>query len=195
MKALRRALRPLAAELAANARLRGGVWSILGIVLVYCILAQSDRLAAAYRDYAAEAGRLAKAERLLEGRDWPALLGAEREAHRRIESGFWQAETAGLAQAKLQDALGGAIQDLGLRDPRIRSGTSQPVPDLPGIWRVQTRLDAVYRRGVEPRVLHALATHPKKLIVDRLDLQQRKRKSRLMLILSAYFVGVEAERE
>ena len=195
MKALRRALRPLAAELAANARLRGGVWLILGIVLVYCILVQSDRLAAAYRDHAAEAGRLAKAEGLLEGRDWAALLEAEREAHREIESRFWQAETEGLAQAKLQEALGGVVRDLDLRDPRIQSGTTQPVPDLPGIWRAQTRLDAVYRRGVEPRTLHALATHPKKLIVDRLDLQQRKRKSRLMLILSAYFVGVEAERE
>ena len=69
------------------------------------------------------------------------------------------------------------------------------MPDLPGIWRVQTRLDAGYRRGVEPRVLHALATYPKKLVVDRLDLHQRRRSSRLMLILSAYFVGVEAERE
>ena len=195
MKALRRALRPLAAELAANARLRGGVWLILGILLVYCILVQSERLDTAQRDYAAEAGRLAKAEHLLEGQDWPALLEAEREAHREIESRLWQAETEGLAQAKLQDALGGAIQNLDLRGPRIQSGTSQPVPDLPGVWRVQTRLDAGYRRGVEPRVLHALATYPKKLIVDRLDLHQRRRSSRLMLILSAYFVGVEAGQE
>ena len=194
MRTLRRALAPLAAELATNPRLRWGVWLILGILLVYCILVQSDRLAAAHRDYAAETERLAKAEALLEGRDWPALLEAEREAHREIESRFWSAETEGLAQAKLQDALAGVIDGLRSRKPRIQSGVSQPVPDLPGIWRAQTRLDAEFPSGAELRALHALATHPKKLVVERLDLRRRQqRKSRLTLILSAYFTGVEAE--
>ena len=194
MRALRRALRPLAAEFAANPRLRGGVWLILGILLGYGVLVQSERLAAAHRDYALEAGRLAKAAALLEGRDWPALLEAERETHRTLESTFWQAETEGLAQAKLQDALAGVMEELDLHRPLIRSGVSQPVPDLPGIWRVQTRLDAGYRSGVELRALHALATHPQKLIVDRLDIRRQERgDSRLMLILSAYFVGVEAK--
>ena len=192
MKALRRVLRPLATELAANARLRWSVWLILGILLVHGILVQSDRLAAAHRDYAAEAGHLAKAERLLEGEDWPALLEAERAAHREIESQFWRAETEGLAQAKLQDALAGVMEGLRLRDSRIQSGVSQPVPDLPGLWRVQTRLDARYRRGTELRALHALATHPKKLVVDRVELRRQRGNFRLMLILSAYFVGVEA---
>ena len=192
MRALRRALRPLAAELAANARLRGGVWLILGILLVWCALVQSERLDAAHRDYAAEAGRLARAEALLAGEDWPALLEAERETYQALESQFWRAETEGLAQAKLQDALAGVIEGLDLRDYRIQSGASQPVPELPGIWRVQTRLDAKYRAGTEIQALHALATHPKKLIVDRLQLSQREqRASWLVLILSAYFVGVE----
>ena len=196
MRALRRALRPLAAELGANARLRWGVWLILGILLVYCILVQSERLAAAQRDYAAEAGRLAKSETLLAGQDWSALLEVERETHRELESKFWQAETEGLAQAKLQDALSGVAEGLGLHQPLFRSGVSQPVPGLPGIWRVQTRLDAAYRTGGELRALHALATHPKKLVVDRLHLSRRQRHdSRLILILSAYFVGVEAEQE
>ena len=194
MKALRRALRPLAAELAANSRLRLGVWLILGILLFYGILVQADRLAAAQRDYAAEAGRLARAETLLAGRDWSALLEAERETHRALESKFWQAETAGLAQAKLQDALSGVVEGLDLHQPLFRSGVSQPVPGLPGIWRVQTRLDAAYRPGGELRALHALATHPKQLVVDRLHLRRRQRHdSHLSLILSAYFVGVEGE--
>ena len=195
MRALRRALHPLAVEFAASARLRAGVWLIAGILLVYCVLVQSDRLAAAHHDYAVAAGRMAKAVALLEGRDWPALLEAERAAYRELESKFWQAETEGLAQAKLQDALAGIIEGLGLRDPRIRSGVSQSVPELPGIWRVQTRLDATYRSGAEPQALHALATHPRKLVVDRLELRRRGRqKSHLVLILSAYFVGVEAKQ-
>ena len=195
MKALRRALRPAAAELAGNPRLRWGVWLILVTLLVYGILVQSDRLAAARADYAGESERLVRAEALLRQRDWPERLAAEREAHRRIRTTFWQAETEGLAQAKLQAALNEVIADLGLRKPRIRSGASQPLPDLPEVWRVQTRLDAAYPPGVELRLLHALATYPKKLVVERLDLVRRKRRndSRLMLIVSAYFVGVTAE--
>ena len=196
MSALNDMLAPLVAEFAGNARLRWGVWLILGIVLLYCILVQSDRVAAVHDEYAAESERLTKAERLLERQDWPELLEAERNTHRELTATFWQAETEGLAQAKLQAALTGMIEGLDLRNARVRSGVSQPVPDLPGIWRVQTRLDADYRPGVELQALHAMATYPKKLVVDRLDLRQRKRQdSRLALILSAYFVGIGAERK
>ena len=194
MNALRRALRPVAAELAGNPRLRWGVWLIAGIVLFWCILVQSDRVAAVNGEYTAEAGRLAKARRLVERQDWHERLEAERGMRRGLEAALWEAKTEGLAQAKLQGALNEAIKGLRLKKPRIRSGVSQPVPDLPGVWRVQTRLDAAYRTGVELQVLHALATHPKKMIVDRLDLRRRgQRDSYLTLILSAYFVGVEAE--
>ena len=195
MNALNRALRPVAAELAGNARLRWGVWLIAGIVLFWCILVQSDRLAAVHQEYAAEAGHLAKARSLIERQDWQEQLDAERKAHRKLSAAFWEAKTEGLAQAKLQAALNEAVEGLDLRKPRIRSGVSQPVPDLPGVWRVQTRVDAAYRPGVELQVLHALATHPKKMVVDRLELRRRSRRDSYMtLILSAYFVGVEAEQ-
>ena len=195
MSALDQALRSAAAELAANRRLRWGTWLILGILLVYCILVQSDRLAAAHEEYAAASARLDKAGSLLQRQDWHELLDAERKAHQSLEATFWDAGTEGLAQAKLQATLAGVIEPLELRNPRIRSGVSQPAPNLPGIWRVQTRLDAAYRPGVELQVLYALATYPNKLIVDRLDLRRGDRQDSYMtLILSAYFVGVEAER-
>ena len=194
MNALHRTLRPIAAELAGNARLRWGVWLIAAIVLVWCILVQSDRVAAVHHAYAAEVAQLAKARGVVERQDWHERLGTERETYRRLESAFWEAKTEGLAQAKLQAALNGAVEGLQLRNSRIRSGVSQAVPDLPGIWRVQTRLDATYRPGVELRLLHRLATHPKKMIVDRLELRRRDgRDAYLTLILSAHFVGVEAE--
>lgn len=184
---------PVAAELAANARLRWGLRLAVAIVLGYCILVQSERLEALARDYAAETARLAKAEALLRRRDWLERLEAERTTHRSVESMFWRADTEGLAQARLQAALAGIVEPLALRNPRIRSGASQPVPHLPGIWRVQTRLNAAYSPGIELKALHALATHPKKLIVERLELSRHdQRDSRLMLIVSAYFVGVGA---
>ena len=194
MNALGQGLAPLAAEFAGNARLRWGVWLMLGIALFYCILVQSDRVAVVHDDYVAETEHMVKAETILRDRqDWPQLLEAERETYRERVAGFWQAETTGLAQAKLQAALADVIDGFDLRKPRIRSGGSQPVPGLPEVWRVQARLDGGYRPELEPQVLHALATYPKKLIVDRLDLRRRGgRDSHVALILSAYFVGVEA---
>ena len=193
MSVLRRAASSAAAEFAASARLRWGIRLAVAIVLGYCIVVQHERMAALHRDYADEAARVAKARALLERRDWPERLAAERSTHRRVESMFWPADTEGLAQARLQAALAGIVEPLALRNPRIRSGVSQPVAHLPGIWQVQTRLDAAYSPGVELKALHALATHPRKLIVERLELSRHdQREARLMLIVSAYFVGVEA---
>lgn len=196
MNALNQLRAFIVAEFAGNARLRWGVWLILGIALLHCIVVQSDRVAAAHDEYARESGRLAKAGLLLERRDWPELLEAERKTYRDLTGTFWQAETEGVAQAKLQAALAEMVEDLDLRNLHVRSGVSQPVPDLPGILRVETRLDAGYRQGVELQMLHAVATYPNRLFVERLDLSRRERlDSYVALILSAYFVGVEAERQ
>ena len=193
MSALRRVARSAAAELAASARLRWGIRLAVAIVLGYCIVVQHEGLAVLHRDYADETARLAKAQALLERRDWPERLEAERTTHRRVESMFWRADTEGLAQARLQAAIAGIVGPLALRNPRIRSGAIQPVAHLPGVLQVQTRLDAAYSPGVELKALHALATHPEKLIVERLELSRHDRRdARLMLIVSAYFVGVES---
>ena len=192
MRVSSRLFRPLVTELSANARLRWGVLLILGLLLVYAILWQSDRLADARRDYEDVTEQLARAASVLDQKDNFALLDAERETYRRISSMFWKAETEGLAQAQIQSALGRLFSRLGLRNTRFRSGSSQPVPDLPGVWRVQVRADANYRPGLELRIVHALATHPKKMIVDRLDLKRHgPNEGYLVLIVSSYFVGVK----
>ena len=194
MKGPVRPLRLIFAELAGNARLRWGIRLILGILIGYVILLQSERLAAVRHDFNAEIERLKKAESLLDQRDELDLLAAERENHRKIKSMFWQAETEGLAQAKLQAALAQLFGNLGLVNIHFRSGSGQSVPDLPGVRRIQLRMDSNYRPGLELRILHALATHPKKLVVDRLDLKRHnENEAYLVLIVSSYFVGVSTE--
>ena len=195
MKGPLRLLRLFFAELASNVRLRWGIRLIFGLLIGYVILQQSERLAAVRHDHNAEIERLRKAETLLDLRDGFDLLDAERENHRKIRSMFWQAETEGLAQAKLQAALAQLFGNLGLINIHFRSGSGQSVPGLPGVWRIQIRMDTNYRPGLEPRILHALATHPKKLIVDRLDLKRHsKNEAYLVLIVSSYFVGVTTEK-
>lgn len=179
------------AELAGNARLRLGLWIVLALAVFYAALLQSDRVDAAHREHAIEADRLARVEATLRSGDWQEWLATERETNASLADRLWRADTPGLAQANLQAALGEITAGLELRQSRIRPGVSQTVPDAPGVWRVQMQFTASYRRGQELEILHRVATYPRKLVVDRLDLSRNN--DRIRLILSAYFLGVAEE--
>ncbi len=188
MKALLAAWERVYTEFGANNRLRLGAWSIAFILLLFLALLQGERMVAAYDAYAAAADRMARAERLLGGRDWSAAFEAERQRNERLTALFWRADTRGLAQANLQAALTNMLNQLEVRNSRIRSGVSEPVPEAPGLWRIQAQVNVRYQQGAELQLLHQLATYPRKLIVDRLDIVPQN--SRLLLIVSAYFTGI-----
>lgn len=192
MKALLAAWERVYTEFGANNRLRLGAWSIAFILLLFLTLLQGERMVVAYDAYAVAADRMARAERLLRGRDWSAAFEAERQRNERLTELFWRADTQGLAQANLQAALTNMLNQLEVRNSRIRSGVSEPVPEAPGLWRIQAQVNVRYQQGAELQLLHQLATYPRKLIVDRLDIVPQN--SRLLLIVSAYFTGI-AENE
>ena len=193
MNGLKAAWERVRSELAANLRLRLGAWAVAFIVLFYAVLVQGDRVAAAYDEYAAGADRFARAERLRGQGEWSELLAAEQERNEQLSALFWEAETQGLAEASLQAALQELLRPLEFRNMRIQSGVSQPVPDVPGLWQIQAQVNAGYRQGAELQLLHKIATHPRKLVVNRLDLVPQNR--RLLLIVSAYFTGIPTESE
>ena len=193
MNGLKAAWQRVRSELAANLRLRLGAWAVAFIVLFYAVLVQGDRVAAAYDEYADGADRFARAERLRGQGEWSELLAAEQERNEQLSALFWEAETQGLAEASLQAALQELLRPLEFRNMRIQSGVSQPVLDVPGLWQIQAQVNAGYRQGAELQLLHKIATHPRKLVVNRLDLVPQNR--RLLLIVSAYFTGIPAASE
>lgn len=194
MKALLELAKRAREELAANPRLRLGVWLIVAILLFYWVaLVQPERGAQAVGDYADTASRLASSQAVLARRDeWPGLLAAAQESDQALQQSFWRADTEGLARAGLQETLEKMVADLEVRNVAIESGSSRAVPDVEGLWQVQARLTANYFPGTELKLLHALATHPRKLVVDRMDLV-RGRQSRVFLIVSAYFVDLSPD--
>ena len=187
------ALARLREEFATNIRVRLGVWCVLAMVFLYWILVRSDDLEAAHAEYAGEIARLERAREARADEDWPLLLEVEQRAGALLNANFWQAETEGVAQARLLAALTELAGEIELRDARVQPGVTQPVADAPDVWRVQARLTARHRIGAELRLLHALATHPKKLVVDRLNISQTQ--SRVNILVSAYFVGLAPEAE
>lgn len=193
MNGLKAAWQRVRSELAANLRLRLGAWAVAFIVLFYAVLVQGDRVGAAYDEYADGADRFARAERLRGQGEWSELLAAEQARNEQLSALFWEAETQGLAEASLQAALQEVLRPLEFRNMRIQSGVSQPVPDVPGLWQIQAQVNAGYRQGAELQLLHKIATHPRKLVVNRLDLVPQNR--RLLLIVSAYFTGIPPASE
>ena len=190
---LQSALATLRAEFANNIRVRLGVWCVLAIVLVYWTIVRAEDLAAARAEYAGEMGRLERAQSASAEEDWPGLLEAEQRASAEFTENFWEAETEGVARASLLRALNELAAQVDLRDVRVQPGVTQPVANAPDVWRVQARLVARHTIAAELRLLHALATHDKKLVIDRLDLGQTR--PRVNILVSAYFVGLAPESE
>ena len=190
---MRESLARAKTELAEKPRLRAGVWLGVGILLVYCLLAQSDRLAAAYREHARHTEGLVQLAGVLSRNDWPQLLEEEQSNQQALQEALWRADTSGQAQAQLQQAIETMIDSLALRDPRIRPGVTQPVPELPGVVRVQVALVGRYRGAAALELLEAIALSPAKLVVDRLVL--RRESGYVEVLLSAYFIGVAIDAE
>ena len=189
--AIERAAAQLRRDLAGNARLRLGVWIIAALALAFAVLAQIERLADARAEYAAQARQLAAVDAVLARRDWPDLLAREREANALLAERFWRADSEGLAQAQLQEALAGIAERISLRNPRIRASLGEPVPGLPGVCRVQAELNTEYPRGADLRLVHALSTFEKKLVAERLLLGRQI--SRVSATVSAYFLAADGK--
>ena len=191
MSAWRTALDRLRGELQRKPRLRLGVWVVVALVLGLGLTVQSDRLAEASQAHADETRLLAGAQFALQRRDWPDLLAAERIVNSELVARLWRAETEGLAQAQLQQALRDVSERLSLRSTRIQAGLTRSVPGLPGVCEVQARFRSIYSPGDELRLLYTFASFERKLIADRLELASRN--STINVIVSAYFVGLPAD--
>ena len=196
MNTLVRLFNQARAELKANPRLRLGVWVIVALLLFgWVFVVQPDRAAAAYSAYARAADQLTASHAVLAHREaWPGLLASARDNGEALQARFWRAETEGLAKAGLQETLERMVADLDMRNVVIDSGASRAMPGMDSVWQVQARLDATFTPGAELKLLHALATHQRKLVIERLDLR-RARQSRIQIIVSAYFLDLQGDAE
>ena len=184
------------AELAANPKLRLGVWLIVAILAGYfAFVVQAERADVVAADYASAQARLTRGQDLLARQDWAERLAAARATEADLRGRFWQAPNEGLAQARLGAVIEELTAKLHLARPLTEVGLSRPVPDVPGLWQVQARMVG---SGVGPaslRLLHRVATQPKKLVMERLELTRSLSSLRVDLMLSAYFLLEDVGRD
>ena len=167
-----------------------GALALAGFALV---VERGARLDATRARYEAGAERLAAVRAVLEGGDWGAAAERERAWRASLGRALWEAETEGVAQAKLQAALGSIFDGLEVERLDVRSAARGAVPGVPGLRRIVVWIEARYRPGVELELLHALASHPRRLVVERLSLVRHAgHGSHLSLAVAAYFEGLPA---
>ncbi|MDE0658663.1 MAG: hypothetical protein OXI79_03330 [Gammaproteobacteria bacterium] len=189
MSAFSTAIDRARAELGENPRLRLGVWVIVAILAGYfAFVVQAERVDAASAEFASEDSRLTRGRDLLARQDWAERLAAARAMEAELGAKFWHAPNEGLAQASLRTAADDLTAGLNLGRPGIDLGASRPVPGIPGLWHVQARLVAQVAGSPSLRLLHRIASHPQKLVVERLDMTRRQGALRVEILLSGYFL-------
>ncbi|MDE0177673.1 MAG: hypothetical protein OXP36_03685 [Gammaproteobacteria bacterium] len=177
------------AELAANPRLRLGIWVIVAILAGYlAFVVQAERVDAASAAFASADAALTRGRDLLDRQDWSERLAASRAVEADLQDRFWQAPNQGLAQARLRAAVDDLTDGLALGLPRVDLGASRAVADAPGLWQVQARLVGQAVGPAALRLLQRMASHPQKLVVERLDLTRRPGSMRVEILLSGYFL-------
>ena len=191
MSAWREWLARARGELAEKPRLRLGAWAVVAIVLVNLVLLQGERLRAARQAHAEVAARLDVMAGALSRDDWTDLLDTARANADQLERRLWRADSAGHAQAQLQQALASLAAAQGFRSPRVQPGASQPVAAASGVFRVQAQLTGRYEGAAALELLLAIAESERKLVVDRLAMHRSGRG--FTLLVSAYFTGFAAE--
>ncbi len=193
-------------ELGAKPVLRVGVWLIAAILLFYFIAdVQSGRLSAVASEHAVTTDRLSRSRALLERQDWDERVAAARATEEALAVRFWHAENPGLAQAQLRTELTALMEELHVDRPRIKLGLSQPVDDVPSrpdageLWQIQAQITGLSpRRGIL-RVVHAVASHPNKLVEEQLNITRPRTdtwgNTRFDMLVSAYFLIGELVRD
>ena len=183
----------LRAEFAASPRLRLGVWVIAAILLGHvAFVVQSDRVSVVAAGHAVAESRLARAEALRARDDWQERLDAALAAEQSLAGRMWRAVNEGLAQAAVREVVESMATRARLDRPRIELGVSRPVEDVPGLWQVQVQLVGNAKLGTAQRLLHAIATHPEKVVEERLNVVRRRNshppEKHVDMLLSAYFL-------
>lgn len=179
----------LRAELRSKPLLRLGFWAIAFLLLIYMLLVQTDRLDAAFETYQLNSERLQRSQQIREQADWSELLAQERSVKDKLLGALWQADTVGIAQAKLQGALETLVEGFAVRNLRIRSGDMQPVDGLKGVWHLQGQLTGRLSDREFVQLVERMAKDPKYMAVERLEYAANT--SRITLIVSVFFQGLQ----
>lgn len=202
-----RSLKPVVAELRGNARLRWGVWAIVGIVWFYGILVLRDAVPRQDEIYRDLGRKLARTQAVATHSEWTARRDQARATELRFENALWSATSMGLAEASFHDWLAGLAHDahvsglqLTVASQSQTGGPSDASPGeattaaMPAAWKVSAKMSFDFSPPSFYPLLGRIAGADRRVLVESLVIHSTPRP-RAELQLVAYFRSAAASSD
>lgn len=183
-------------DLRSNPRLRLWLALIVGAIGLYGILTMRDALQQAKQQERAVALSITRLRAQLAQPEWLQRVEPANILAAQLEGRLWQAPTAGLAQAALQDWLNTTLAQTKAGKPQVTvtvldemtAGTEiapaptslaaagaapdGPPPTPPDLWKIKAKIGFAYTAPSLLEFLHRVETHDKQIIVDTLSVRK-----------------------
>lgn len=189
-------LNTLLNDLRSNARLRLWLALIFGALGLYGILHLRDTLQNTEQQQRVTALNITRLRAQLNQTEWLDRLAPAQTTSVQMESRLWQAPTAGLAQAALQDWINAALTQAKAGKPQVTvtvvdemvnaSGGAAPAAATPSapvgadgapstppdLWKIKAKIGFAYTAPSLLDFLSNLANHDKQVIVVSLNVRK-----------------------
>lgn len=189
-------LNTLLNDLRSNARLRLWLALIVGAIGLYGLLSMRDALQNSEQMQRTAAQNITRLQTQLTQAEWLGRLAPAQTMAVQMQSRLWQAPTAGLAQAALQDWLNAALMQAKAGRPQVTvtvvdeiassangatpatttpvalaasDGTPATPPDL---WKIKAKIGFAYTAPSMLDFLNIVANHDKQVIVSTLNVRK-----------------------
>ncbi len=168
-----------------NARLRAGLFIVIGILALYAYLLMGDLKAAWKEAYGEETVRLQKIHALSGQTVWLQRAEQAKALRETLEAQIPKAQTSGLAQAAFQTKLREIAAPYG---EAVRLQVSAPSADdkLPGLWRVPATMDGNLPIRQVQQLLNDIESQPVLITIETLSISNRQ-NPRFNIAVQAYY--------
>ena len=173
-------------QLDANQRLRLGAWLVLVIVLMQPVWWISAYRTSLLSELAQNLEKEAKIARIAKENEWLARAVDSKELAAQLYARVAKINSLGAAQATTQNWLSDYASQAQLEGVRIEVEAPIAQENIPGVYRVAAKIDAVFLERNAVSFFAMLEKHPSFLVVERADLGQG-RQARITLFVIAYF--------
>ena len=197
-------------DLRNNPRLRLWLALILVVIWLYGLLTLREALQSAEQQQSSIARGVTRLRAQLTHPEWVQRVAPAKTLAVQMESRLWQAQTAGLAQAALQDWLNTALAHAKVTRPQITvsvideagsaggdgsAPTTSPASSVsvdgapatpPDLWKIKAKLGFDFTAPTLLEFLNRIENHDKQIIVSSLKVQKEP-MSHVEVELLAYF--------
>lgn len=171
-----------------NLRFRVGVWFSIVLFLTWMSLVWSDVNRELFEQQRALNRNLQSLAQIEPAEVWQGRIEKLAEQNQRQLQDLWEANSDGLAQAKVQAALTELVLNDDNINKTIKAGVPQPLDELEDVRQLRVRVATSLTSTQLRDTLKQIEGHPKLLVIDRIDLRRNGLRWNVELVISAFYL-------